>query len=78
MSLKHVNVVVIGSGAGGGVVAKELSEAGLDVVLLERGRWVTRQLDRVYGAAGSDALDVAWQEACLEVLRRVEWSDYWG
>ncbi|MFO1476196.1 MAG: NAD(P)-binding protein [Verrucomicrobiota bacterium] len=37
MSLKHVNAVVIGSGAGGGVVAKELSTAGLDVVLLERG-----------------------------------------
>ena len=46
MSLKHVNVVVIGSGAGGGVVAKELSEAGLDVVLLERGRWITPDQDR--------------------------------
>ena len=46
MSLKHVNVVVIGSGAGGGVVAKELAEAGLDVVLLERGRWITPDQDR--------------------------------
>lgn len=42
----------------------------------ERGRWVTRQLDRVYGAAGSDDVDAVWQEACLEVLRRVDWSDY--
>lgn len=33
----HVNAVVVG--AGGGVVAKELSEAGLSVVLLERGGW---------------------------------------
>ena len=41
MSLKHVNAVVIGSGAGGGIVAKELAAAGLDVALLERGRWVT-------------------------------------
>lgn len=40
MALKHVNAVVVGAGAGGGVVAKELSEAGLSVVLLERGGWV--------------------------------------
>lgn len=39
MSGKHVNAVVIGAGAGGGVVAKELAEAGMSVVLLERGRW---------------------------------------
>lgn len=41
MKNKHVNVVVIGSGAGGGVVAKELSVAGMSVVLFERGTWVT-------------------------------------
>ena len=39
MALEHVNAVVVGAGAGGGVVAKELSEAGLRVVLLERGEW---------------------------------------
>ena len=37
----HVNVVVIGSGAGGGVVAKELSFLGYSVVLFERGKWVS-------------------------------------
>ncbi|MFZ5831721.1 MAG: GMC family oxidoreductase [Planctomycetota bacterium] len=41
MSLKHVNAVIVGAGAGGGVVAKELSVAGLSVVLLERGPWYT-------------------------------------
>ena len=41
MSLKHVNAVVVGAGAGGGVVAKELCEAGLSVVILERGEWVS-------------------------------------
>ena len=41
MALKHVNAVVVGAGAGGGIVAKELSEAGLSVVLLERGGWVS-------------------------------------
>jgi len=39
--VKRVNAVVIGAGAGGGVVAKELAEAGLSVVLLERGKWYT-------------------------------------
>jgi choline dehydrogenase-like flavoprotein len=46
MSLKHVNAIVIGGGAGGGIVAKELAEAGLSVVLLERGKWYTSYDDR--------------------------------
>jgi choline dehydrogenase-like flavoprotein len=41
MALKRANAVVIGAGAGGGIVAKELSTAGLSVVLLERGKWYT-------------------------------------
>jgi choline dehydrogenase-like flavoprotein len=39
--MKRVNAVVIGAGAAGGIVAKELACAGLSVVLLERGRWNT-------------------------------------
>ena len=31
--------MIVGAGAGGGVVAKELAAAGLSVVLLERGKW---------------------------------------
>ncbi len=46
MSLKHVNAVVVGAGAGGGIVAKQLSEAGLRVVLLERGKWYTASDNR--------------------------------
>jgi len=38
---KRVNAVVVGAGAGGGIVAKELAEAGLTVLLLERGKWNT-------------------------------------
>ncbi len=41
MSFDRVNAVVVGAGAGGGVVAKELAEAGMRVVLLERGKWYT-------------------------------------
>ena len=41
MALKHVNAVIVGAGAGGGVAAKELAAGGLRVVLLERGKWYT-------------------------------------
>ena len=46
MALDPVDAVVIGAGAGGGVIAKELACAGLRVALLERGRWVTAWDDR--------------------------------
>lgn len=39
--MNRVNAVVIGSGAAGGIVAKELSIAGLSVVVLERGKRYT-------------------------------------
>lgn len=39
MALKHVNAVIVGAGAGGGIVAKELAANGFSVVLLERGPW---------------------------------------
>jgi gluconate 2-dehydrogenase alpha chain len=37
--LKPVDAVVVGVGLTGTILAKELSEAGLQVVGLERGRW---------------------------------------
>jgi choline dehydrogenase-like flavoprotein len=39
--MKHVNAVIVGAGAAGGIVAKELATAGLSVVLFERGPWYT-------------------------------------
>ena len=50
MANKHVNAIVIGAGAGGGAVAKELATGGLTVVLIERGRWHT------YDEHGDDEL----------------------
>ncbi len=36
-----MKAVIVGAGAGGGVVAKELAQAGFQVVLFERGLWYT-------------------------------------
>lgn len=36
-----VDVVIVGAGAGGATAAKVLSEAGLKVVGLERGPWLS-------------------------------------
>jgi choline dehydrogenase-like flavoprotein len=44
--VRKVDAVVIGAGAGGGIVAKELAVGGLSVVLLERGKWVGPNDDR--------------------------------
>ena len=42
MAQKKVDAIVIGSGAGGGIVAKELATAGLSVVVFERGKRYTQ------------------------------------
>jgi choline dehydrogenase-like flavoprotein len=41
MSDKKVDAIVVGSGAGGGIVAKELAEGGLLVTVFERGKMYT-------------------------------------
>src|ERR1700741_4606847 len=35
----EVDFVIIGSGAAGGIMAKQLSEAGFSVVVMEQGGW---------------------------------------
>jgi choline dehydrogenase-like flavoprotein len=59
---EECDVVVVGSGAGGAAVAKELAESGLSVVVLEEGAYFTRsdfagppweRLQRLYRANGT-------------------------
>ncbi|SDC71428.1 Choline dehydrogenase [Geodermatophilus telluris] len=42
---QHVDVVVIGSGAGGGAVAWALAPTGKRVLVLERGDWLPREVE---------------------------------
>lgn len=39
MAKNKYNAIIVGAGAGGGVVAKQLATAGMKVLLLERGPW---------------------------------------
>lgn len=46
MPKNRVDAVVVGSGAGGGILAKELAQAGLSVVMFERGnKYTTANFD---------------------------------
>ncbi len=60
--LEEADVVVIGSGAGGAVMAKELAESGMSVVVCEEGAYFTRKdfagppwewVQRLYRANGT-------------------------
>lgn len=41
----HVDVCIVGCGAGGSVLAKELAERGWRVVVLEAGEWIDTDED---------------------------------
>ncbi|MCX6627364.1 MAG: GMC family oxidoreductase [Candidatus Solibacter sp.] len=60
MALRHVNAVIVGAGAGGGVVAKELAAAGLSVVLLERGKWHSARRWAPGSAPMTNATRASW------------------
>ena len=40
---KHFDVIIIGSGAGGGTLAKQLAPSGKSILILERGDWLKRE-----------------------------------
>lgn len=63
---REVDFVIIGSGASGGVLAKELSVAGFDVVVLEQGP------HRTAADFTHDELSVAYGH---EMLRHPGWDD---
>ena len=42
---EHYDVIIIGSGAGGGTLAHALASSGKRILLLERGDFLPRELD---------------------------------
>src|SRR6516164_1060241 len=42
---EHVDVIVVGTGAGGGTLAHRLAPSGKRILLLERGDWLRREKD---------------------------------
>src|SRR6266852_784147 len=60
VDLKKTNVAIVGLGAVGGVAALPLAQAGLDVVGLEAGTWLTRRdfsPDELRSGAESESRD---------------------
>ncbi|MCB9106341.1 MAG: GMC family oxidoreductase [Anaerolineales bacterium] len=45
MPQKHYDVIIIGSGAGGGTLARHLAPSGKSILILERGGWLPRELE---------------------------------
>ena len=41
--MEHYDVVIVGTGAGGGTLARHLAPSGKKILLLERGDWLTRE-----------------------------------
>jgi choline dehydrogenase-like flavoprotein len=58
------DVVIVGSGAGGAVAAAVLAEAGLDVIVLEAGPYMTRE---TYPEDPVDALSALYREGGLTI-----------
>ncbi len=42
---KRFDVIILGSGAGGGTLARSLAPSGKNILILERGDWLKREAD---------------------------------
>lgn len=58
-----VDIVIVGAGAAGGVLAKELSEAGLGVVVIDAGPWRDPQKD--FASDELSMKQLAWEDSRL-------------
>ena len=67
----HADVLIIGAGAAGGLIAKTLAEAGLKVVCLDQGPWFTPARE----AACQPGLGVAAGDTMVDLRQHAEVSE---
>ena len=71
----EVDFVVIGSGAAGGIMAKQLSQAGFSVVVLEQGGWGKYGRDHEYNKDEWLNRNLAQADLTSAVLKDLEGMD---
>ncbi|MGZ4325858.1 MAG: NAD(P)-binding protein, partial [Solirubrobacteraceae bacterium] len=49
--MPHYDVIIVGSGAGGGTLARHLAPSGKRILLLERGGWLPREPENMSAEA---------------------------
>src|SRR5262245_21640774 len=64
MNDRHYDVIIIGTGAGGGTLARKLAPTGKRVLLLERGDYVPREKDN-------------WSTRAVNVQGKYQTKDVW-
>ena len=64
MSKQHYDVIIVGTGAGGGTLAYKLAPSGKKILLLERGNYVPREKDN-------------WQPQAVNVEGKYQTSEKW-
>src|SRR5690242_21227150 len=64
MSSNHYDVIIIGSGAGGGTLALKLAPSGKRILLLERGNFVRREKEN-------------WSSKAINIEGRYQTTEHW-
>jgi choline dehydrogenase-like flavoprotein len=62
------DVIIIGSGAGGGTLARHLAPSGKSILILERGGWLPRELENWSAQAFLDGDGWAYTAGIIAVL----------
>jgi choline dehydrogenase-like flavoprotein len=79
MSTSHYDVIIIGTGAGGGTLAYRLASSGKRILLLERGDYVPRELDnwstRAVNVDGKYQTSEKWRDRAGKELH--PHTNYW-